>query len=330
MTIQASQLSHLSLLIIEGKDSKKFLQGQITCDTNDITGSQFQYGAHCNNKGRAIANFIAATMNSSAEASETDTVVLRVESSIQATLQASLAKYMVFSKAEIQPKSDSYLIIGLQGDAMAWLKESHQISFPKPSNDSEPKHLSNHIIQHKGAYFLALDEHRVECWIPAESVDFDDIFKMIDNDRPSTLWLQADIDRGIGWISEPTSEMFIPQMLNFDTSEISGINFKKGCYTGQEIIARMHYKGTVKRRLQHLKISSDKINILPKINIGQELYGKKNQQSIGNIVSVNKSLSSLHILAVCVLSDIEDNAVYLDKNGVEKLERCMLPYAITT
>jgi folate-binding protein YgfZ len=324
MSIQISSLSHLSLLIIEGIDSRQFLQGQITCDTNNINKNQYQYAAHCTNKGRTIANFIAAVMEPESD-DKSVAIALRTHASLKQTLHTSLAKYMVFSKAEIQPKSDFFRIFGLQGNAKQWLNQHYKIQF---SDDNK-----HQIIQKSGAYFLALDSDRVECWIDQDNQEFNVICEQAEQDLTSNAldnWLLADTNNGIGWIRDSTSELFLPQMLNFDVADIAGIDFKKGCYTGQEIVARMHYKGKLKRRLQHFTIESNtttgKLNISP----AGKLYNQSSSQSIGDIVSVIEHNGIINILAVCSVIDTNDDNVFLSHNGAEHLKQSSLPYAITT
>lgn len=334
MSIQISSLPHLSLLIIEGIDSRQFLQGQITCDTSKIDNGQYQYAAHCTNKGRTIANFIAAAMEPESQNKEPDnrapdkkipTIALRTHTSLKQTLQDSLAKYMVFSKAEIQPKSESFRLFGLQGNVKKWLNQHYQIQF---TDDN-----THQVIEKSGAYFLAIDSDRVECWIDQDNHQFNKICEQAEHDQNNHAlndWLLADINNGIGWLNNSTSELFLPQMLNLDVADIAGIDFKKGCYTGQEIIARMHYKGKLKRRLQHFTIDSntatDQLNIAP----AGKLYNQSSSQSIGDIISVIKNNGTYHLLAVCSVTDTLNDTVFLAQDGTEKLRQSLLPYAINT
>ena len=158
---------------LSGPDSRKFLQGQVTCDMDALTIGQTIYGAQCTAKGRIIFTFAA---HCDAE----DNIVLETHSSITDIAIASLKKYAVFFKTTIT-------------DISAEIANS-------PITD-----------------------------------------------------LQR-LRSGTADITAATTDMFIPQMINLDA--LGYISFKKGCYTGQEIVARAHYRGTVKRRMHHLQLDA--------------------------------------------------------------------------
>jgi folate-binding protein YgfZ len=295
MTIAISQLNHFGLLRVQGPDAAKFLQGQITCDINEASEDSILYGAHCNHKGRMITNF---ALLKTAE----DSYTLKVRRDLLSTLKASFDKYIVFSKAETEDLSDSYGIFGLQGEGAE-----------QQAKEKSPQ-----------GWLPTQSQQRFELWLPSDSAEAGEMTNTA-TDAALKQWQQEDINAGIGWVCAATSELFLPQMLNLDLPAIQGISFKKGCYTGQEIVARMHYKGQTKRRLQHLQINQA-ITASP----GDELYSDSGKQSIGNIVDICQTSSATDLLAVVTLDNADSETIYLDQEAQLKLSTCALPYAITT
>ncbi|MCV6627654.1 MAG: tRNA-modifying protein YgfZ, partial [Cellvibrionaceae bacterium] len=135
-------------------------------------------------------------------------------------------------------------------------------------------------------------------------------------------WRLLDIRAGIGEIQAGSEAMFIPQMLNFN--ERGGISYDKGCYTGQEIIARMQYRGNLKRHLLYLH--SDTANTAPAV--GQALYNGQKEQAIGYIVDALLSSKGIEALAVCT-DESADQAVYTETQGGPSYRAQTLSYAIT-
>jgi len=171
---------------LSGPDSRKFLQGQVTCDMTTLSQEQSIYGAQCTPKGRIIFLFKASC-------DEQNNIILQTHSSIVEIAIASLKKYAVFFKTKIV-----------------------QI-------DGQPE-------------------------------------------TPELTDLQR-LRNGSADVTADTTDMFIPQMLNLDAQGY--ISFKKGCYTGQEIVARAHYRGAVKRRMHHLQLTA---SVLP--TLGAEILSR--------------------------------------------------------
>jgi folate-binding protein YgfZ len=225
-------LPQWSILQVAGPDAAKFLQGQLTCDINALTASTATPGAHCTPKGRMLSSFLIAHP-------QPDTYWLRVRTAIRASASAALAKYIVFSKAKLQAQTP-LLVIGLAGpDAAAAVRGCA---------GAVPAGQFGVVTTAEGA-IVQLDNEgrRFEAWLPPAAALA--LWQQCGSFEiaGSAFWRWLDIRAGWASIEAGTVEAFIPQMLNYDRN--GAISFSKGCYTGQEIVARAHYRGQVKRHL---------------------------------------------------------------------------------
>lgn len=229
------------LIQLSGEDSQKFLQGQVTCNMEDLTPNQSIFGAHCSPKGRVIFLFCASMDKS-------QNIILDTHPSIVEIAIASLKKYAVFFKTEITDISDT---------------GNSDTSYPS-------------------------DLQRIELG-------------------------QADV-------TVETTEMFIPQMLNLDILDY--ISFKKGCYTGQEVVARAHYRGAVKRRMHGLSLTCCS---LPEP--GEAIFDADNKP-LGNIVTAAID-SDNHVAALAVVSEdaLTCKTVYIAGNAIPVSNK-PLPYTV--
>ena len=305
-------LADYSLIVIEGPDAIKFLQGQCTCDFDLISQNQITPGAHCNHKGRMHSSFYAASL--ARDTNTTDTayrVGLRVHNSIVDAAYTALKKYIVFSKAEISIRHD-YAIVGLCGNQIIQALEKLNLSPP------EKKYFS---IQNQITTLLH-DEDLVELWIC--DTDLKKLWPALSSLTPSsnsTQWNLLNIRKGIAELQAPLVETLIPQEMNMQYT--GGVSFQKGCYTGQEVIARMHYRGNLKK---HMYLGS--ISTGTKPDIGTELFvGNKKCGVIIN--SAKSSEEEYNILALCNDTAYTDDNVSLNENSTSIIQWLPLPYAIT-
>lgn len=234
-------LPGLGILDISGTDAEKFLQGQLSCDLRSVDADNARRGVHCTPKGRAIASFILA--NSSEQHYH-----CVLPDSCLALLQQSLGKYIVFSNAELGDNSNQWVALGLCGKAAEVLIQSYFGAVP-----SSPMQQ----LCHDGALCINVEGSRARYLVLlplAAAAGFWQTASQSLQASDSAVWQLIDIKSGIANIEAATSELFIPQMLNCDM--LGAISFNKGCYTGQEVIARAHYKGAVKRRMQYFSASA--------------------------------------------------------------------------
>jgi len=301
-----SPLCNKQCLSVEGIDASKFLQGQLSCDMNEIDAQQWQYGSHCNHKGRVLSSFRAAALSD-------NHFILSLSQDIAQSACAALAKYIVFSKATISEQSD-HMGLGLSGPEARSLLAQH-LSAPTPGQSA--------LVE--GGLIIAISQNRFELWL--ENQQAEKIWKIL---KPfctlvdSTHWTLLDIQEGIGEIRHGSQELFIPQMLNLN--ELGGISYTKGCYTGQEIVARMEYRGNLKRHMVKLQSNSNSSSSAPEP--GAELFCQDSKQSVGNIVIAQDSPLGLQALAVC--SDKHMDQALFCHAEEQHFEASSLSYAITT
>jgi tRNA-modifying protein YgfZ len=236
-------LSHLGLLEISGADAVTFLQGQVTNDVNLLAGNIAHYTAYCNPKGRMLALFLAFA--------HYDHLHLQFNRELLEPIMKRLKMYVMRSKVEIKDVTDTIIKFGINGPQAASMLEG---VFSKiPTQDYELISLDNGAILKLPS---VNDDARFEIF--ANSTNAPIIWDALKNnckivEKPHWDWLE--IQAGIPDITLKTQEQFVPQMLNLDV--LGAINFKKGCYTGQEIVARTHYLGTVKRRTYLAELATD-------------------------------------------------------------------------
>lgn len=303
-----TSLEDYGLLIISGPEAEKFLQGQCTCDIRRLANHDVLLGAHCNHKGRMISSFYAFLI-------APNTVGLRMHKSILEIALNALKKYSVFSKVELRLGTE-YRLIGLWGDDAECALDP---AFPMPeTNHSGVNCDTGSIIRH--------DINLLEIWLKSEAAEQQwQILATHSSLASPSEWNATCIKAGIGEVRIETTETFIPQMLNFQ--EIDGISFNKGCYTGQEVVARMHYRGKLKKHMYRATIGIK--HSVPKP--GASLYAMTDtgSKNIGTVVIAAAGAKAIEILAVVPSEVFEKTSVFLNENSQMKLSWASLPYAIT-
>ncbi|HQN65905.1 MAG TPA: folate-binding protein YgfZ [Methylophilus sp.] len=255
-------LSHLGLLEISGADAVSFLQGQVTNDVKLLTGSNAHYTAYCNPKGRLLALFLAFT--------HADHLHLQLPKSLVEPIAKRLRMYVLRSKVEIKDVSNEIVKFGINGPEAASILASSLGDLP--SEDFDLLSLENCTVMRLPTIS---DHSRFEIFASAENaIALWNLLNKQCQPAGKACWDWLDIQVGIPEIYPSTQEQFVPQMLNLDA--LNAINYKKGCYTGQEIVARTHYLGTVKRRTflahitcQHEPAAGDKLLDLQGNECGQ-------------------------------------------------------------
>jgi tRNA-modifying protein YgfZ len=293
------------LIEINGPDSAKFLQGQVTCDVRELATKTSRLGAQCNIKGRMLLCFRALQTGS-------ERIFLRVHTGLVEKGLATLGKYIVFSKAKLYDQSASYRYIGVAGPQSTEIIQN-VFGIAIPDKDAWEA-AGEHVI-------IRLSENRYECWILATEAEslWNNISTMA-TPAGQNRWNLLNIRDGIGDIAPETYEAFTPQAINFQL--VNGINFRKGCYTGQEIVARLHYRGTLKRHMYRFGFEGAE----PPAP-GTALKNADGK-SIGEVILAARTTALAGELLASVVDD-ERIAIYLENNP-QKLSLLTLPYAIPT
>ena len=299
-------LTNKQLLLVKGPDAGKFLQGQVTCDVKELNEPVTRLGAQCNPKGRILLSFRALQMNN-------ETIALRLPASMMESAQKTLGKYIVFSKAKLQDGGNDFALFGLFGDSAAAVASTFFQQLPTTYEG---------WIEKDGSYLIQLAANRFECWVATATVDsFLDAIEKQTQKVSADEWQLLDIAAGIGEVYPESYELFTPQELNYQL--VNGINFRKGCYTGQEIVARLHYRGKLKRHMYRFEYKNDQIPP-PGTTIINSLSG----QNAGTVVMAALNQQGKIELLASLLDEQIDQAKV--ESATEKLSQLSLPYAIPT
>ncbi|MBJ2209616.1 folate-binding protein YgfZ [Pseudomonas carnis] len=296
-------LSHEGVLAVRGSDAAKFLQGQLTCNLNYLSDTQASLGARCTQKGRMQSSFRILLQG--------DGVLLAMATELLEPQLADLKKYAVFSKSKLTDESAAWARFGL-ANADAALS-ALGLALPVETDS---------VARNEASIAVRVSPGRAELWVPAEHADAvrSQLAAQLQQ-ADLNAWLLGQIRAGIGQVMPQTRELFIPQMLNLQA--VGGVSFKKGCYTGQEIVARMQYLGKLKRRLYRLSLEA---NELPEP--GTPLFSPSHNSAIGEVVIAAKADQSIELLAVLQAEAADSGHVRLGALEGPGLNLLDLPYQL--
>ncbi len=306
--------SHAGLICFSGDDVRPFLQNQLSCDVGDVGLSTAQYGSYCTPKGRMLATFILWQSDG--------TFYMQLPESLVTSMIKRLSMFVLRAKVIITDANENFIRIGLVG------KQSHQLveKYTGSRFDIDPARCLN-VIHYQQAHVVRHNANRFEFFLPVEQAP--ELWEQLSQyAKPvgSNSWDWLEIRDGIPIILPATQEQFIPQMVNLEA--IGGVSFKKGCYPGQEIVARTQHIGKIKRRMYLAHIASDSadVTVMP----GDELFGDVlADQSCGKIVnSAPASDGGFDVLAVIQVSSSEGGNVYWQSAKAQQLEIIPLSYSI--
>ena len=304
-----ADLSHYSLIEASGEDVVQFLQGQLTNDIKSVTENNSQLSAYCNPKGRILANFRIFKRD--------DKYYLRLRNdTIEATLKR-LRMFVMRSKVELIDVSDSFVGIGIAGELAQEKLATIFLTLPAEADGA---------LSEKGMTIVKLPGSLPQYEAYGSPQDIINLWGALADDAVcigENSWNLLTIRAGIPEIVADTVEEFVPQMVNLQA--INSLSFTKGCYPGQEIVARMHYLGKLKRRLYRATVESD---ILPAP--GQAILTlNENTQKVGQVVNASwASPKVAEILAVLQIENAETNNLHLDSDTHQQIQLAELPYSL--
>ncbi len=213
-------LPHLGVIRAQGTDAAKFLHGQLTQDFSLLGLSEARLAAFCSAKGRMLASFVGFKRTP-------DEILLVCSRDVLPATLKRLSMFVLRAQARLSDASDAFQVWGLAGTAAP--------TAGKPwSKSGEPDGAQTVQIYPAVGVSRALWVAPVESAAPAGVR------------LPEGAWTWLDVMSGVATITQPVVEAFVPQMLNYES--VGGVNFKKGCYPGQEVVARSQFRGTLKRR----------------------------------------------------------------------------------
>lgn len=298
-------LSQFGMLRVSGEDAPTFLQSLFSSDVREVTMQHAQPASFNSAKGRMLASFLIWKTG--------DDYLLQLPRSLCEPIRKKLSMYVLRAKVAIADVSDELVCLGLAGSEAEPLIEECFASVPRDAMD---------VAQHNSGTLIRLAANRFQIVTTPQQAPA--IWHCLnDGARPagSHCWDWFNVRAGIPVILPATQEQFVPQMTNFEL--IGGVNFKKGCYPGQEIVARMQYLGKLKRRMYLAHVAST-------AQAGNEVYSAEMEgQASGMVVNAAAAPGGGYdLLAVVQISSHDNQAVHLGSPQGEALQFQPLPYAL--
>ena len=287
-------LAHWGLIRARGADAVKFLQGQLTNDVTSLGLAQARLAGFCSAKGRLQASFIVWKLAD-------DELLLACSASVLPATLKRLSMFVLRAQCKLSDASAELALLGATGSAAAALVGA------APAWSTQPT---------AGGTLVRLPD--VD-GVPRA------LLAVAAADAPSAhiapdAWRLLEVRSGIPTIEAATVEQFVPQMLNYEL--IGGVDFQKGCYPGQEIVARSQYRGTLKRRLQVFETDAA-------ATIGQEIFNSGDPEQPAGIVAGSGTRGGRTLVAAEIkLAALEGGSLHLGSADGATLQPRTLPYEI--
>lgn len=291
-------LAHLGVIRAVGVDAAQFLHGQLTQDFVQLGSSEARLAALCTAQGRMLASFYGIKQSSTE-------IVLICHRDILPEALKHLSRFVLRAKVQLSDASDSYGLYGLAGAALDAICPAPQAPWTR--------------IDQAGASLIFLH--------PADGVARALWLAPTGEPAPAgqalsgEAWRWGEVRSGVAMISKPVAQAFVPQMLNYES--VGGVNFKKGCYPGQEVVARSQFRGILKRRafLAHCAVA---------LSAGDEVFQASDaEQPCGLVVQAAASPSGGFDAIVSILvTAAQSGELHLATLGGPHLALTAAPYPL--
>ncbi len=291
-------LSHLGVIRARGADAAKFLQGQLTNDVASLDSSASRLAGFCSAKGRLQASFLIWK-------AAPDEFLLVCSASLLAPTLKRLSMFVMRAQCKLSDASDELTLIGAVGQSALPLIADMPVWGKRDDASGTLVRLPDAAGLPRAMLARAPGDGAVVG--PTLSLD---------------LWRWADVQSGVPVIEAATVDQFVPQMLNYEV--VGGVDFQKGCYPGQEVVARSHYRGTIKRRMFLFETDAA-------ASPGQEVFHSEDPEQPAGMV-VNAAARPDHAGSVALvalkLAALERGSVHLGDGAGAVLDRVELPYPL--
>jgi folate-binding protein YgfZ len=300
-----ADLSHYGLIALSGEDAQTFLHGQITNDLRGLREDKAVFAGYCSAKGRLLANFLVFRRAAD--------LLVMLPRSLREGIQKRLTLFVLRAKVKLRDASDAWVALGLSGAQAAELVAARFGRVPSAPMD---------VVQGPDGWAVRLGEGRFDVFVTPEAAPgYWQGWAARARPVGAPAWDWLTVAAGVPVILPPTQDHFVPQMANMEL--LHGVSFQKGCYPGQEIVARSQYLGKLKRRmyLAHVETSAA---------AGDELYSPELPgQSCGMVVNVAPAPGGgTDLLAVMQVSSRESGEVHLGAPDGPRLAFKPLPYGL--
>lgn len=285
-------LTHLGSICVGGEEARSFLHNQLTSDINHLPGEGVQHAAWCSAKGRMLVSFIVRR--------DGDDYILQLSADLVPAIAKRLQMFVLRAKVTIADVTENTVLLGLAGpETTAALSHA---GLPLPEVMKSAAFADGQVVR--------IEENRFHIAVSAGAAA--KLWQALAaKSRPVgvSAWQWLDIRAALPLVSEATREQFVPQMANFE--RIGGVSFHKGCYPGQEIVARTQYLGKVKRHLYRLTCTEA-------MAAGDELFSvAAPDQACGMVVTASASPAGGYEALAVLMESAADAGVQLrDREGV--------------
>ncbi len=301
-------LDDWALATITGADSEKYLQGQLTADVSTLAANQHLLAAHCDSKGKMWSNMRLFH--------DKEGFAWLLRRSVRETQLRELKKYAVFSKVAIAA-DDERVLLGVAGFQARAALANLFTTLPESENQ---------VVQ-EGETTLLWFAHPAERFLlVTDAATADMVTEKLRGEAQfnnSQQWLALNIEAGLPVIDEANVAQFIPQATNLQA--LGGISFKKGCYTGQEMVARAKFRGANKRALWYLAGTASRVP-----EAGEDLERKMgdNWRRTGTVLAAAQLDDGRVIVQVVMNNDMEPDSVFRVREDANTLSIEPLPYSL--
>lgn len=301
-------LSDQGLIRISGTDAQTFLQGQFTNDVKKVSAGLSQLSSYCSPKGRMMAMFRLFQRG--------DELFLLLPRERLPAILKRLSMFVMRSQVTLSDASDELCVAGIAGTCC-----TTALAQAPTANDQSVTLDGLTIIRVAGdreRFLVIAEPGALQTWWQQATTQA--------TPASTDCWPLLDIRAGMPSVWEATTEAFVPQMANLQL--VDGVSFTKGCYTGQEVVARMQYLGTLKRRMYRAKVASEQ-----RPARGTELFSASSAsgQGAGKVVDARPSPDGgYEVLVVCQIASMEANDLQLGDASGPLLTALPLPYAFET
>jgi len=283
----ATALAHLGVIRARGEEASSFLHGQLTSDFSLLPPGQARLAGYCSAKGRLLASFIGWKLSA-------DEILLVCSADLLPATLKRLSMFVLRAKCRLSDATAEFRLLGLAGpSATTWLADAAP---------GEPWRVST---QGTARFLWAAETGLADPAMPA---------------LDPAAWRWGEVASGVPAIEAATADRFVPQMLNFEL--LGGVDFKKGCYPGQEIVARSQYRGTIKRRTYRFDSAATAV-------AGQEIFHSADPaQPAGMVANAAATPGGSSLLCEVKLATLQHGTLHLSSAEGPLLSQVALPYEI--
>ena len=288
-------LSHLGVIRVEGDDAAKFLHGQLTQDFALLGMDQARLAAFLSAKGRMQASFIGF------KRSATEVLLVCSRDLLPPTLKR-LSMFVLRAKAKLTDATHDFALFGLAGEAVP--------------GGSQPAWTKTDLGAASIVHLYPADGQPRALWV-APASESAPAGPALD----AALWQWSEVKSGVATLTTPVVEAFVPQMLNYES--VGGVNFKKGCYPGQEVVARSQFRGTLKRRAYIAHAAAE-------VAVGAEVFNTTDlEQPCGTVVQVAAAPGGgFDTIVSLQISATQEGSLQVGADNCAALALLPLPYPL--